>query len=121
MPEAAPSPAICPTCHQPVLPAYYFCPNCGTNLRPKPLPTDPWSQAQLYVFSIILPMICFLFVTRWQGMYYVRSQDSKAKQIGMIAWTLLIASTVLTIYFAYIWTQEAIQSATDSINADMSM
>jgi hypothetical protein len=109
---------VCPVCHQPLLPTYYFCPNCGTKVNQAPLPTTIWAQAKLYVFSIILPMICFIFVTRWQGMKYIKSQDPKAKQIGQIAWLLIILSTIITIYLAYVWTQNAIQSSINSINTD---
>jgi hypothetical protein len=97
--------SLCPTCHQPILPSYYFCPNCGTKLNSAPLSTSTWAQVSLYAFSIILPLICFLFVTRWQGMKYFRSEDPKIKQIGTIAWVLLILSTIVTIWIAVVATQ----------------
>jgi hypothetical protein len=51
---------------------------------------------------------------------YFKSNDPKAKRIGEIAWVLLILSTIITIWFAYVLTQEAIQSSVNSINADLS-
>jgi len=78
------------------------------------------TQAGIYLFSVILPMICFIFVTKWQGVKYFKSKDPKAKQIGEIAWTLIIVSTLLTVWLAYFFTQEAIQATEASINADMS-
>lgn len=63
-------------------------------------------------------MIGFILVTKWRGNKYFKSQDPKAKQIGQIAWALLIISTIVTIWLAYVWTQAAIQSSIDSINAD---
>jgi hypothetical protein len=65
-------------------------------------------------------MICFIFVTRWPGVKYFKSNDPKAKEIGQIAWALLIFSTVVTIWLAIVLTQEMIKSTTASINADMS-
>lgn len=113
-------PNICPICHQPILPQYYFCPNCGTKINTAPLRTDAGTQAWIYLFSIILPMICFIFVTKWPGTKYFKSPDPKAKQIGKIAWTLLIISTIVTVILVYIWTQQLIQSQINSINTDFS-
>ena len=111
---------ICPYCHQPVLPTYYFCPNCGTKLNSAPLSTSPSTQAWIYAFSAILPMILFIYVTKWRGITYYKSSDPKAKQIGTIAIIILAASTLITIWLGYVWTMEAIQSSVNSINADMS-
>ena len=120
-PNAQPAPfEVCSTCHQPILPQYYFCPNCGTKLNLAPLATDIAAQVKLYAFSIILPAICFLFVTRWQGMKYVRSQDPKARQMGQIAWVLIILSTIFLIWLAVVWTQNEIQSQINAINTDFS-
>lgn len=109
---------ICPTCHQPILPQYYFCPNCGTKLKQAPLSTSIWTQAGIYAFSIILPMICFIFVTRWPGQKYFKSNDPKARQIGQVAWVLLALSTIFTIWLVFYLTNQAIKSSIDSINAD---
>ncbi len=112
---------VCPTCHQPVLPEYYFCPNCGTKLNSAPLSTTTATQVGLYAFSIVLPMICFLFVTRWQGVKYYKSQDPKAQLIGRIAWGLLILSTMFTIWLAVVGTQALTQSTINGINQDFGM
>ena len=111
---------VCPFCHQPVLPEYYFCPNCSAKIKEAPLSTTTGTQVWIYIFSIILPMICFIFVTRWPGMKYFRSKDPKAHIIGQIAWALIIISTITTIGLAYVWTQQMIQSTVDSINTDFS-
>lgn len=110
---------ICPVCHLPVLPQYYFCPNCGAKLVEPPLSTSTGTQAWIYAFSLILPIILFIFVTKWPGIKYYKSSDPKAKQIGQIAWALLILSTIVTIWLAYTWTQQIIQSSIDSINTDL--
>lgn len=119
-PDSSAYAAICPTCHQKVVPEYYFCPNCGANLHQAPLSTTPATQLGIYAFSIILPMIAFLFVTRWPGMKYYRSEDPQARLIGQVAWILLILSTIFTVWYIYNWTQHAIDSAMSSINTDMS-
>ena len=111
---------FCPVCHQPILPQYYFCPNCGAKINTAPLSTTAGTQAWIYAFSIILPMMCFIFVTRWPGVKYYKSDDPKAKLIGQIAWTLLILSTIVTIWLVYFWTTQIIQSSINSINTDFS-
>jgi hypothetical protein len=112
-------PNICPVCHQLILPQYYFCPNCGAKLSQAALSTSAKTQIWIYAFSIILPMICFIFVTRWPGVKYYKSEDPKAKKIGQIASALLILSTIITIVLVYIGTQKIIQSSINSINTDL--
>ncbi|MDB5238602.1 MAG: hypothetical protein JWM46_872 [Candidatus Kaiserbacteria bacterium] len=111
---------VCPTCHQGIKPEYYFCPNCGTMLHQAPLSTEPLAQFWIYAFSIILPMIAFLFVTRWPGMKYYRSEDPKARLVGQVAWVLLVLSTIGTSWYIYNWTQNAVNTAVNNINTDMS-
>jgi rubredoxin len=118
--EKTPSDTVCPVCHQPTLPSYYFCPNCGTKLNSAPLSTSTGTQIGLYAFSIILPLICFIFVTRWQAPRYLKSKDQKTRRIGVIASVLLAVSTIVTIWLAIVWTQNAIQSSVNDINAEMS-
>ena len=65
-------------------------------------------------------MICFIYVTKWPGMKYVRSKDEKAKQIGQTSWFLLILSTILTVWFVVVWTQNYIQSTVNDLNTEMS-
>jgi heme/copper-type cytochrome/quinol oxidase subunit 2 len=109
---------ICPNCHQPILPTYFFCPNCGAKINEAPLATDTSAQILLYAFSIILPMMGFIFITRWKGNKYAKSEDPKTKLIGQIAWTIIIISTILTIWFVYVEVQNFIQSTLSGINAD---
>ncbi len=106
---------LCPQCHQPVTATEYFCPNCGKKLNEPPLSTSAGAQAGLYIFSIILPMICFLAVTRWRGIKYARSDDPKTRQIGLIAIALLAVSTFVTFWLAAIWINQTIQSSVNSV------
>ena len=108
----------CPVCHQPILPSYYFCPNCGTKINQTPLSTSVMTQVGIYAFSIILPWILYIMISKWPALKYAKSKDPKTRRIGIIAITLLVLSTILTIYLAYVWTQSAIQSSVNSINTD---
>jgi len=111
--------STCPVCHQPVSPGQYFCSNCGAKVHEAPLSTTPLMQLGLYAFSIILPIICFLLITKWPGVTYVRSKDEKTRTVGMIACTLLLLSTIVTFYLAYVWTQDALQQSLNEVNAEM--
>lgn len=93
--------SLCSICHLPLKDEYYFCPNCGTQAKSPPLSTSLITQLKLYGFSIILPSLCFLFITKWEGINYLRSSDTKARTIGALACALLILSTILTFWYAY--------------------
>ncbi len=109
---------LCYQCHQPILPTYYFCPNCGANLHPKPLSKSIASQALLYFYSILLPFVIFIGINKWKGWAYLRSKDEDTKTIGIVALVLMIISTILIIWLSIIWTQQAIKTTVDGINAD---
>jgi hypothetical protein len=114
----APMPAVlpvCPQCHQPTLPTYYFCPNCGKKLTEAPLSTSVTAQVLLYGFSIILPLICYLAIGYWKGIKYMESADPAAKQIGIIALVLLLVSSALVFWWGIVWIQGMISSAITSV------
>jgi hypothetical protein len=115
---SATSTFLCPQCHLPVKPEYYYCPNCGKNLREAVplLPTDMLSQILLYGFSIVLPIIFYLAITKWQGIKYIRSSDPKAKQMGYIALALLIISSVIFFWWSIVQLQGYVQSSLNDVN-----
>lgn len=121
MPQATLSKAICPQCHQPIVPQYYFCPNCGKDLHQKPLSTSFGAQLWLYTFSVIvMPLTCCLAYHYWKGWTYFRSENPKARRIGLIAIILLVASFVFMTWLTIAgvaWLQQYEQNQT---NADMS-
>lgn len=106
---------ICPQCHEPVLSTYYFCPNCGKNLKEPPLSTSIATQAWIYAFSIILPCIAFLAINSWPAMKYIRSADPKAKQIGIIAMILMGVTTIVLVWWSIVWFEEFISSASGGL------
>ena len=106
----------CPQCHFPVKPEYYFCPNCGKNLRVPPLGTSLLDQLLLYAFSLVLPWIAYLAITKWQGIKYLRSSDAQTRQIGMIALGLLVLSSVIAFWLTYVWIQGYVQSSLNDVN-----
>lgn len=115
-PAVVAAPLICPRCHFPVKPEYYFCPNCGAKLSEPPMSTGVVDQLLLYAFSIILPWIAYLAITKWQGIKYLRSPDTRAKQIGLIALILLVASSVIAVWLTTVWIQGYIQQSLNDVN-----
>ncbi len=114
-PPRTPAVEICPQCHQPVLPEYFFCPNCGKNLREPPLRTSVATQVGIYALSIIMPAIAFLAIKYWPGMKYLRSPDWKTKQIGIIASILMAVSTIAIVWWLIVWTEGLIQVMTGGL------
>lgn len=108
-------PMLCPQCHQPVTPADYYCPNCGKKLSEPPLSTSIGTQAWIYIFSAVLPIICYLAISYWPAIKYFRSADPQAKQIGMIAIAILVISSVITFWLGIIWIQQTIQQSVNSV------
>jgi hypothetical protein len=109
-------PTVCPQCHYPLKPEYYYCPNCGKSLRAAPLSTSLGTQLWIYAFSLILPVICYLAISYWPGVKYIKSEDPEAKQIGVIAAVLLGISTIVTFWWGIVWIQQTVQSQVNSVN-----
>lgn len=84
----------CPQCHYQVQPLFYFCPNCGKNLKPAPLSTSIGKQISIYALSVFLPPLGII-----PGMKYLFQKDSNAKLVGLIAILLTIISSGLTVWY----------------------
>jgi hypothetical protein len=84
---------ICPSCHQTILPGYYFCPNCGFNLKSKPVSISISAQIGTYILAVLLPPLGL-----WPGLKYLAEKNPQAKRIGMIAIILTLISAVLMIW-----------------------
>ena len=111
----ASAPAVCPVCHQPVRPEFYFCPNCGKSLTEKPLSTSWGTQAWIYALSIAMPWLAFLVLSYWPGIKYMKSDNEYTKQIGIIATVLMAISTIVTFWSLIVWTEAYVQSSVNSI------
>ena len=83
----------CPYCGAPIDAGFYFCPNCGKQLRIKPTQTSVMSQIGVYLLSFFLPPLGL-----WPAYRYLRQSDRKAKTIGWIAVALTVISLVLAVW-----------------------
>jgi hypothetical protein len=109
-------PMICPRCHFPVKPEYYYCPNCGAKLTEPPLGVGLLDQLLLYAFSLVLPWIAYLAITKWQGIKYLRAPGSRAKQMGLIALVLLVISSIAMFWVTTAWVQSYVQQSVNDVN-----
>ena len=83
-------PATCPVCHQAISPGFYFCPNCGNNLKEEPVKISIISQIGLYIFSILLPPFGL-----WPGIKYAKKKSPQARQVGYIMIALTLISAII--------------------------
>lgn len=110
MPPGAVLPTICPQCHQPVSPSFYYCPNCGKKLSDPPLSTSGFTQTWIYAVSILLPPLGL-----WPAVKYIKNPDPGAKQIGWIAVVLTVISTGLTLWLTFAFLNSYINSISQSL------
>ncbi|SRR5260221_7779511 len=83
---------VCPKCHVQVKVTDFFCFNCGTNLKPKPLSTTLTHQLLLYIGSFILPPLGLIW-----GIRYLQEPKQTSKIIGVILIVLTIISLGIAI------------------------
>lgn len=106
--------ASCPQCHQPVREQDFFCPNCGKNLKPAPASTGIAKQLMLYVGSVLLPPLGYIW-----GIKYLLQKGGKAKVVGIVCILITTASLwfsylALQSYYTYVQTQ--VEEASMRIN-----
>ncbi len=83
----------CSICYQDILPEYYFCSNCGNNLKEKSAEITTVMQIGLYALAIFLPPLGL-----WPGIKYLVKKDPQVKKIGRITVVLTVLSTVFTVW-----------------------
>ncbi|KKT87073.1 MAG: hypothetical protein A2119_03020 [Candidatus Colwellbacteria bacterium GWA2_46_10] len=92
--------STCPICHQPTSPEWYFCPNCGKELKAKLIKIPLITQIGIYALSIFLPPLGL-----WPGIKYLGQKSQEAKMVGIVAITLTIVSSVVTIWLTFHYLQ----------------
>lgn len=103
---------VCPVCHQTVLRRYYFCPNCGRNLRPDAKGISLLTQIGLYALSLLLPPLGL-----WPGIKYIMKPNKQAKKVGLIVLALTLVSTIISIRIIFYFAQ----SYFDQLNSVLSV
>ncbi|MEK7180727.1 MAG: zinc ribbon domain-containing protein [Patescibacteria group bacterium] len=105
---------ICPTCHQPVTAEWFFCPNCGKNLKEKPPSTTWLMQTGLYLLAVLLTPLGL-----WPGIKYLRSHDAHARRVGIIVVVLTSLSFIISIWLFSLLFGNAFQQANSILNGSV--
>ncbi len=103
--------SICPTCHQAVLPEYFFCPNCGTNLKENVIPVSLPIQIGIYALSILLPPLGL-----WPGISYLKKNNPQAKRVGTIAIVLTVIASLIAIWAIFAIFQIYLNQLSEALN-----
>jgi len=82
----------CPKCQNSNNVTDFFCRICGYKLKEKPLSTSLLKQLSVYLISLLIPPLGLIPAVK-----YLRQDESKSKQIGMIAIIITIVSVIISI------------------------
>ena len=85
--------ATCTNCALPVLAEFYFCPNCGKQLRVKSITVSVGRQVGLYLLTLFMPPVGIPFAIR-----YIKQPNKKTKTVGIIILSIVILSIGFTLY-----------------------
>ena len=98
----------CSQCKAVTATTSYFCPNCGKQLRKKPISTSVGKQIYIYAISVLFPPLGL-----WWGIPLLFQSDSKSKIVGLVAIVLTVVSVFITIKLFF----DFYQSLTSDFNS----
>lgn len=101
----------CPACNFPVIPPFYFCPNCGKKLKDPPYKIEPLKILGLILLSVLLPPLGF-----WPGIKLLGNSDRRAQGIGILAIALTVISLVITVWYSIIFINAQVKSMQGQLN-----
>ena len=85
--------SVCPACKLPVSNEFYFCPNCGKQLRPKPIVLSAPKMIGVLLLSFFLPPFGL-----HPAFSYIKQSNHKTKVVGWTAVVLTLLAYSLAIY-----------------------
>lgn len=91
----------CPNCKLPLLTDFYFCPNCGKQVREKPITISTRRQIVLYLLSMFFPPVALPFAIR-----YIKQQNKHTRIIGFVVFFLAIGSMGASLYAYAVFIQQ---------------
>lgn len=83
---------LCPACQFKIQDDWFFCSNCGKNLKEKIVEISVSKQILIYAVSFFLAPLGL----GW-GLKYILSKDKKIRTIGFISIVLTVISTILMV------------------------
>ncbi|SRR5258706_3796632 len=102
----------CPKCHITVKPTDFFCFNCGSNLRPKPLSTTLSTQLLYYIGSLLLPPLGVIW-----GIRYLKESNQTAKIVGAIC----IILTLISLFIGIVLTINTINAVNSQLSKQLQL
>lgn len=93
--------SVCPKCTIPISADFYFCPNCGKQLRSKTISISIIKSVGVLLLSFFLPPLGL-----YPGIKYIAHGDIKTKIVGVLAVVITIVSIALTLYVFQSFMQE---------------
>ena len=72
---------------------WFFCPNCGKQLKEKEITITTSKQILIYFVSFFLAPLGL----GW-GLKYIRSKDNKIRTVGIISIVLTVLSIIMLIF-----------------------
>ncbi len=103
--------STCPYCGTSIPSDAFFCPNCGKELRERPISIGVGSQIGIYLLSIFLPPLGL-----WPGIKYARRHEKKAKVVGATAITLTVISTAVSLWLSWSFLQIYLNTIRSAMN-----
>ena len=100
--------SLCPVCHQAISQEWYFCPNCGKELKARSVKISPTTQIGVYALSILLPPLGL-----WPGIKYLTQKNQEAKNVGIVAIILTILSSIVTVWMNLRYLQDYLSIYSD--------
>lgn len=98
---------MCPVCNTPITPEWFFCPQCGKELKEKPFSVSAMKQLGMYLASFFLAPIGLHWAVK-----YLRYKDSKAKRLGII----IVILTVISVSFTLIAFKKGADAYSNTLN-----
>ncbi len=102
--------SVCPVCRNSIDLTDFFCRACGAKLKEKPPSISLFKQLSLYALSFLLPPFGLI-----PAIKYLRQEDSKSKQVGIIAIVLTVISLIVSIMLIFNFMNTYSQAITGQI------
>ena len=100
---------MCPICSFQLVPEWYFCPNCGKQLKEAPIVISIPKQILIYAVSFFLAP----FGLSW-GLKYIKYKDRHVKIVGIISLVLTFLSIIMML-FAFKYTMDQYSKTLNSL------
>ncbi|MGE5041803.1 MAG: hypothetical protein ACM3IJ_02780 [Candidatus Levyibacteriota bacterium] len=86
---------MCPSCKLPILETYYYCPNCGKQVKKRPPSTGIGKLIGFFLVCIFLTPFGLI-----PSLRYLSQEDEKSKIVGGAGLILTVISLILIVVYS---------------------